>query len=590
MHGLQKIFLLAQLLILANVSHAQLFSRMDESPVTNDGGSSANVSFVDIDNDGDLDLFITNDESAQSQFLYRNDGTGNFTRVTADPITTAGGHAVGASWGDYDNDGDSDCLIAHWGNANEKFYVNRGDGTFIDSTLGPLTTSHGSSETASWADYDQDGWLDVVVSNSAGVNHRTFLFHSNGDGTFTRVQTGVVATDGGSSRSVDWCDVDNDGDLDLFVVHENAEDDALFLNHGDDGFVTAPADQPPMTDAEDGVTSSWGDFDNDGDFDLFVGAINDNASYLYRNLGGTFEQVASSPLTTDNRWVFGSAWADYDNDGDIDLLATNGWGPNNNTFQHNRLYANSGSGNFTLAAIEPVTIDSGWSFGCAFGDIDRDQDLDLCIARWRNSNEDNLLYRNNGNDNHAITIRCAGILSNRSGIGTRLQCVAQIDGNRVSQIREVSGQNGYCGQNLEMHFGTGTTSVIDSLIVTWPSGIRDVYTGIQSDQHFVATEGQGIVSVDDPRTATPKAYTLISAYPNPFNPSTTIKCELSERAMTTIKVHDILGQEQSTLFSAISGPGNLNINYQPKNLAAGLYIVHVQNGLNHTSQKLLFLK
>jgi hypothetical protein len=563
---------------------------MDASPVMNDGGSSANVSFVDIDNDGDLDLFITNDESAQAQLLYRNDGSGNFEGVTGDPINTAGGHAVGATWGDYDNDGDSDCLIAHWGNFNEKLYVNRGDGTFIDSVLAPVTTSHGSSETGSWADFDEDGWLDLVVSNSAGANHRTFQFHSNGDGTFTRIQTGVIATDGGSTRSVDWCDFDNDGDLDLFVTHESTEDDALFVNQGDAGFVTAPADQHPQNDGANGLTSSWGDFDNDGDFDLFVGTLSGGESILYRNLGGTFAQITTSPVASDNRWVFGSAWADYDNDGDLDLLVTNGWGPNGNTYRHNTLYQNDGSGSFTLAANEPVCIDSGWSFGCSFGDIDRDQDLDLCIARWRNSNEDNLLYRNNGNGNRALTVRTVGVESNRSGIGTRVRCVAQINGNRVSQIREVSGQNGYCGQNLELHFGTGDALTIDSLILDWPSGLRDVFTGLQSNQHFVATEGQGLVSADEPRGLQPENVELIQIYPNPFNSMTEIVLNIDKPGPADIVLFDPAGRIAQRISSAQYSAGAHRIKFTAAGLPSGTYFVRANTTTRSTTQKLILIR
>lgn len=588
MHRLLNFFSFALLLTPALLC-AQIFSAITESPVMHDGGSSAAVTFVDIDNDGDLDLFITNDEAAQPQLLYRNDGAGNFIRVTGDPINAAGGHAVGASWGDVDNDGDSDCLIAHWGNNNEKFYVNRGDGSFIDSVLAPLTTSHGSSETASWADYDADGWLDVVVSNSAGANHRTFQFHSNGDGTFTRAQTGAIATDGGSTRSVDWCDFDNDGDLDLFVTHENSEHDALFINQGDDGFVRMAAGQPPVNDGASGLTSSWGDMDNDGDFDLVVGTIGGTGtSLLYRNLGGTFERVTGSAVES-NYWVFGSAWADIDNDGDLDLLVTNGWGENNSEFKHNSLYLNNGTGSFTLAATEPVCIDSGWGFGCSFGDIDRDQDLDLCIARFRSANEDNLLYRNNQSANRGLTMRTIGVQSNRSGIGTRVRCVATIFGQRVSQIREVSGQNGYCGQNLELHFGCGDAQTVDSLLLDWPSGIQDVYLQVPTNQHLVLTEGQGNVRAEDPRPL-PAEIALFTIAPNPFNASAEIRFDLPVTTRLSLNLYDSAGRLSRKIGEQLFLAGEHRLKLAGNDLATGTYFLRAASPTYSATQKLILLR
>ncbi len=146
-------------LIFVTTAPAQIFSRITDSPVATDGGSSASVTFVDTDNDGDLDLYITNDEETQGNFYYLNDGSGTFTAVASDTIKETGGHNVGASWGDYDNDGDVDCFVARWSNQSNKLYINRGDGTFGRGIVPPVTNSGGYRETGSWADYDNDGWL-----------------------------------------------------------------------------------------------------------------------------------------------------------------------------------------------------------------------------------------------------------------------------------------------------------------------------------------------------------------------------------------------------------------------------------------------
>ena len=164
-------------------------------PVVSDGGDSRSANFVGYDNDGDLDLFITNGPQAGAKnYLYRNDGTGNFTKIVGDTITETISSFDGATFGDYDNDGDEDCFVATWWNKVNYLYSNDGDGSFTRITVGPVVTGGTYSETGSWADYDEDGYLDLYVCNSA-VPLQNPLFHNNGDGTFTKILTGSQSTD-----------------------------------------------------------------------------------------------------------------------------------------------------------------------------------------------------------------------------------------------------------------------------------------------------------------------------------------------------------------------------------------------------------
>lgn len=567
----------------ALTASAQIYTRITDSPVTTDGGSSASVSFVDIDNDGDLDLFITNDENDQGNFLYLNDGSGLFTAVEGDTIMETGGHNVGASWGDYDNDGDADCFIARWSNQSNKLYINRGDGTFGRGNVPPVTSSGGYSETGSWADYDGDGWLDLFVTNSSGANHHNWLYHNNGAGGFSLVQEPPFITDGDDSRAVTWLDVERDGWLDLFVANENSDHDALYTNVSN-GLFASVEGVPPTIDGLSNFTSSAGDIDNDGDFDLFVGSYG-SPSLLYRNVNQQFEPIEDSPVSGDNQQAVGSAFGDYDNDGDLDLLVTNGFAANGNIFRHNYLYDNDGEGNFTRASIEPIEADSGWGFGCAFGDMDGDQDLDLCIARSRNGDEDNLLYRNEQTENGGIVLRLRGTTSNRSAIGARVVCW----GNGT-QVRQVEGQSGYCGQTLDVHFGLGTRDQADSIVVYWPSGHVDLFSNVAADYTYTIVENEGMVNTDHGAAPAIESNLLVSAFPNPFNSEVELRTSLPLRREVLITVYDTLGRQVATLYDGVAGPGSFALHWMPAGLATGTYLVTVRQGPVLETTKIQFIK
>ena len=212
------------------------------------------------------------------------------------------------------------CLSQSGLNGHDLLYQNNGDGTFIKTIAGAVVTSGGSSRGCAWGDYDNDGYIDLFVSNERGQNN--FLFHNNGDGTFAKVASGKIVSDGGYSTACAWGDYDNDGYLDLFVPNNN---ETNFLYHNNrDGTFTKIATGRVVTDGGSSFGSAWGDYDNDGYLDLFV-ANQNQKNFLYHNNGdGTFTRVTSGQITTDVGYSWGAAWADYDNDGFLDLFVANG--------------------------------------------------------------------------------------------------------------------------------------------------------------------------------------------------------------------------------------------------------------------------
>ncbi|MBL0061110.1 MAG: VCBS repeat-containing protein [bacterium] len=407
-------------------------------------------------------------------------------------------------------------------------------------------------------------------------------------GGFTLVTTPPFSVDGDDSRSADWCDLDGDGWMDLFVANENNDNDALY--HNFDGTFTRQTGVAPGIDGVNNFTSSWGDIDNDADFDLFVGSYN-SPSLLYRNIDQELVPMTGSPVSTDNQQAVGSAFGDYDNDGDLDLLVTNGFAANGNIYRHNYLYDNDGTGNFTRATSEPIQADSGWGFGCAFGDIDGDQDLDLCIARSRNADEDNLLYRNTQTQNNGVVFRLRGTNSNRSGLGMRVEIWYYIDNVMYRQIRQLSGQSGYCGQTLDVHFGIGAATLVDSVFVSWSTGnvggygfrlpVNTTYTLIENGG-FVQAEEQAIPVVDQ--------QVLVKSYPNPFNSNVTLETALPTRGLTKVEIFNTLGQRVATLHEGIAGPGMLALKWQPSGLASGMYLVTATQGQLSDTQSVQFIK
>lgn len=457
----------------------QTFTRITEGDIVNDNISSMASSWCDYNNDGYLDIFVTN-TGGENNCLYENNGDGTFAKITRGSVTNDGGRSRSSSWGDYDNDGDMDLIVCNFefAGANNFLYKNNGDGTFTRLMTGSIPNDGGASEACSWGDYDSDGYLDLFVANGGSDN---FLYQNNGDGTFTKITTVMIVSTSGTGGS--WADYDNDGDLDLLVTSNGAQN-RLYQNHGDGTFAKISSGNI-VNDVGHSHGASWGDYDNDGDLDLFVTNWQGENNYLYQNNGdGSFTKITSGDIPNDGGDSYGSSWGDYDNDGDLDLFVANAG--SGNSF----LYQNNGDGTFTKILDGIVVTESGNSLGCSSGDYDRDGDLDLFVANL--SAEDNFLYRNDGNTNHWVNVLCVGTVSNRSAIGAKVRVRATIKGNSVSQMREVSGQTGFYGQNsLNAEFGLGDATVIDSIRIEWPSGIVQILTDVAVDQFLTITEQTG---------------------------------------------------------------------------------------------------
>jgi len=458
------------------------FSRITTGVIVNDWETSDGCSWNDYDNDGDLDLFVA---TKSPNSLYTNNGDGTFTQIMSGSLVEDALGSKGCSWADFDNDGDSDLFVANAAGQNNILYENTGSGSFTKITAGPIVSDGGDSYGCSWGDYDNDGHVDIFIANGGGENN--FLYKNMGSGNFIKITTGPIVTEGGDSRGCSWADYDSDGDLDLFVAN-GGENNFLYENKGGGNFEKITTG-PIVTDGGGSKGGSWGDNDNDGDPDLFVTNSGDGENnFLYENMGGgNFIKITSGPIVSDGGRSRCGSWGDYDNDGDLDLFVTN------QDLENNFLYTNNGDGTFNEITTGSIVTDGGSSRGCSWGDYDNDGDLDLFVANREQQND--FLYSNNGNSNHWINIQCIGTVSNTSAIGAKVRVKATINGNPVWQMNEISGQtgggNGGSQNSLNAEFGLGDATFIDSVQIDWPSGGIQILTNIEVNQFLSITEFYG---------------------------------------------------------------------------------------------------
>jgi hypothetical protein len=460
------------------------------------GGSSRGAAWGDFNGDGWDDLVVANAGEGERNFLYLNRGDGSLELVADSPVGQRASPTEGVNWVDYDNDGDLDLLVVNRSEHSNELFRNDGDKGLVRVAAGDLTTDRTSSTTACWADYDEDGFLDVWVVNRDGEDDA--LYRNRGGGGFSRVAAGPMVGRGGDGRSCAWGDIDADGDPDLYVGNfltadgEGKAANFLYLNRGD-GALVAMGEGPAVTDAGLTYGVSWIDYDDDGDLDLFVSNIaRSDQNALYRNGGGKLAKVTASPLATDSGGPSkGHTWGDYDNDGDLDLYVANGTEGTDDILGY--FYRHLDVGRFERVHESPFDTDRHISAGTAWSDYDNDGDLDIFVSNWGGNAEANDLYRNETSGAHWIGIRLEGRRSNRMGIGARVRLVAEMDGRSKTQHRWQLPNTGYGSQNAPViHFGLGDATVAQTVEISWPSGKVDTHTNVEANRFWHAVEGDDL--------------------------------------------------------------------------------------------------
>ena len=448
-----------------------LFTAVTDNSFSDDLGTSPGAAWGDYDHDGRPDLFVT--DSSGRDRLYHNEPDGTF-RLTSSLLPPTLGTSHGCAWGDFDNDGRLDLLVGKRSGGTSVIYHQRSDGTFELLSEAAFPAAFGDTVGAAWGDFDKDGYLDVFLADLSGKNR---LFKNHAGQSFTRVND-TPAAEAKSAVGVAWGDYDNDGNLDLFVANGGNQDNSLFHNVG--GALIKVTDSAVCTGGGYSVGAAWGDYDNDGFLDLFV-ANRLGRNFLYHNNGdGTFSEVKTSVVVNDHGDFNGCAWADYDNDGYLDLFVANFSGPSC------YIYHNSGDGTFTRVTTEPPTLAGSSGDAVVLADYDGNGFLDLFLAKWGGGQSQ--LYRNGGNDHHWLTLRLSGVATNRSAIGARIRLKTTVNDREHWQTREISSGDGWGGASLDAHFGLGASATVDAIQIQWPSGNSQELKGVAADQILTLTE------------------------------------------------------------------------------------------------------
>jgi hypothetical protein len=511
------------------------------------------VALFDYDGDGDLDVYLVQGApldgkssdttrsgagntllAKSTSRLYRNDLTKDaagkpvlhFTDVTDTAGVGFSGAGMGVAVGDYDGDGDLDLYVTAYG--SNVLYRNNGNGTFSDVTREAGVDDVRWSTSAAFVDYDRDGDLDLFVANyvdftvAAGKSCTdpvgapdycapsayhpvpARLFRNEGNGTFTdATESAGIARAYGAGLGVAVGDYNGDGWPDLYVAND-ATPNQLWINtqkgsFEDQGWLSgSAANAAGRPEGSMGIAS--GDYDQDGDEDLFVTNLTRETFVLYVNDGhANFEDrrtAAGVAQTTAAMTGFGTAWLDNDRDGWLDLITANGAvnvaaglrGSATPYAQHNQLFHNEGGGHLT-----DVSSSSGPPFertlvgrGLATGDIDNDGDTDVIISA--NGGPATLLL-NDAAPAHWISLGLAAATGNRMGFGGR---VGIVRAGRPTLWRRVGADGSYLSaSDSRAYFGLGSSPQMDRVIVEWPDGLREYWTGIAADQHTTLRRGTG---------------------------------------------------------------------------------------------------
>jgi hypothetical protein len=453
--------------LVAHVSVGPVFLKETSGAVATTSGASGGA-WGDFNNDGLVDLYFASAGGSVSM-LFTNAGNGTLIRDTGAGIGAGTASSWGCAWGDYDNDGWLDLLGSVYGGNNYAFH-NNGDGTLTKLSGDPIVKV-GTGNNVVWGDYDNDGFLDAYCAGSSNL-----LFHNDGNGSFSKVTNSAAVLDG-SGQGCTWGDYDNDGFPDLFVTRVKQPN--LLYHNNRDGTFTKITGPPFNADIAISQGCSWGDYDNDGLLDLVV-CNNNSGNFLYHNEGnGQFAKVAGTAITTLTTASSGSAWADYDNDGFLDLFIAVRGGVN-------LLFHNNGDGTFTRVTSGAIVNDSGTWIGAAWGDVNNDGFPDLFVGNLQGNNA---LYVNGGNSNNWLCISCAGRVSNRAAIGAKVRVKATIRNQTMWQMREISGGGGLASQNdLRALFGLGDATNVDIVRVEWPSGTVQELTNVAARQFLTIKE------------------------------------------------------------------------------------------------------
>lgn len=602
----EKVLFLVVFLYLSVASFAQGFTNINAGLT---GLHWSDVAWGDYDNDGDLDVIVAglNSSSAGVTTIYRNDGNDTFTALT---VPNLPGTFVGdLTWGDFDADGDLDLLIQGYTDAAQitKIYINTHNDNFSDSGIAFPELVDGS---VSFVDYNNDGYLDILLAGYNDITYITILYKNNGDATFTNSGINLPGT---IKSAYEWGDYDNDGDMDIFITGFDANGiliSKLFENKGNESFIET---FNSFTGTWLGDVA-WGDYDSDGYLDILLSGFTisgERIAKVYKNNGdGSFSELLSTGLVGVSH--ASTIWGDYDNDGDLDIFIGGTYEGDGGWVRVTDVFINNGDDTFTAANLS-FSKDVYWGES-AWGDYDNDGDLDLICCGFDDLGGSNtIIYRNNAssantppespqNLSSVITenevslswdsssdaetptsgLSYNAYIRTESGIIIWNSMSEYEDGFRLIPALGNAQQNtGWAINNLEMGNYFWSVQAIDN----------NFEGSIFADEASFTISTVGLSenpTIDNSNN--------LSNYPNPFSQSTTITFSLQEYAYVNILIYNTNGQIVNSLINQSKDSGKYSVKWDGISssgapLKSGIYYYILKiNGVPYVKEKCLLFK
>lgn len=457
------------------------FSQADFVDVSEIAGltNSANargVAVCDFDRDGDSDLYFSN--SGQSNVLYQNNGDLTFTDIT-EIAGVGGGDTFSncATWADYDNDGLIDLYVGNH-NVSNILFKNNGDGTFTDVTINTGVGDSGFCRNVIWADINGDNYLDLYVSN---MNMSNLMYINQGGEYFLDQVDETNSDDNLVAQASIFFDYDNDYDQDIYLVHDADQANILFQNNGEGEYQNV-APTAGVNHEANGMGVDVADYNGDGFMDLFFSNLGDN-TLMSNNGDGTFTNITEPAGVFDGGMGWGVFFFDYNNDRwpDIYVCMDSNFAPIDN-----KLFENQGDSTFVLTSQLDESASSNSGFGSASIDFDSDGKLDI-VCSTNGLSTPNLLLHNESLAGNWIGFSLEGVESNFCAIGARIEITHELG----TQVDEINAGASWASQNsMRLHFGLGDIEEVEDVKILWPSGYVEIFDSFDINEYHHVVEGQ----------------------------------------------------------------------------------------------------
>ena len=530
------------------------------SLVSSDGNGTG-ISFADFDNDGWDDITIPSGNGENLKFFKNFDGFYVEQELLRPPVSY---RTRSVSWVDYDNDGDRDLFVVSDTNGN-RLYRKEDDGSFLNvTTTSGLFEDNVFTYSVSWGDIDNDGCLDLFLSNRTNNSLiSNYLFKNNCDGTFSDITNSAgISSDARLTFGVGFFDYNNDGFQDIYVINDKNSANRMYKNNGDSTFsdVSTETSTGIIIDA---MSVSIDDYNSDGFLDIYITNTQNDiesptlGSVLLKNVNGIeFEDVSAETGTQLDGWCWGANFLDAENDSDLDLYVSCIFVEPPGTDSYG-FYENDSSSNYSQPSNIGFLNNDLESFGSASGDANNDGKTDLLVINNGNILP-NLWINKTSTTNNYLAINLEGIISNKDAVGSKIEI--SINGNK--QYRYIMNGESYISQNsFKEIFGLGSSTLVDYVKVTWLSGIIDTIFNVNANQIISIQEGNTL-SFDDFENQK-----LFQYYPNPVTNQLILNAKTS---IDSVIVYNILGQ-----IVMKTSPNKVNAELNMTDLIPGAYFVKV---------------